>query len=71
MEEIDRADNIRIDDMTRFLEVLIEKSMAETVARVGKQSFNRSASRRGIEFINALGGGEIDLEGIDRHPELA
>ena len=54
LDQINRARDVRVDDVSGILEVLIEKPMAQPMAGIGEQRVDRPARRSGPELIHTL-----------------
>src|SRR6185295_10583655 len=65
VNQIDRADDVGVDDVLGFQEVLIEKGLTEPVAGVGEQRIDVAPAKGHIQVIDAVDGRQIDLHSID------
>ena len=65
MNEVDRAGDVGIHDVTGFVEILIKKSLAEAAAGIGEESCNRSTIDLAEELVDTLGGSKVSLHDLD------
>src|SRR3954468_16755818 len=66
VNEVDRAGDVGIHDVTGFVEILVQKCLAETAAGVGEESCNRAPIDLAEELVGTLYGGKISLHHLDR-----
>jgi hypothetical protein len=66
VDQVDRAGDVRVDDPARLVPLLIEEAMAEPPARVRKQRCHGPTNSRRAERVDALEGGQIQLQRLDR-----
>ncbi len=65
MDQVNGTGNVGIDDPPRFLEVLIQKRMAEAAPRIRQKGINLTTLRSCIQLVHAFGRGQIRLECLD------
>lgn len=65
VDQVDRAGDVGVDDLARFLKVLVKESAAKAAARVGHQKVDRTSVRRSVKLVDALCGGQVGLHGFD------
>ena len=62
LNEIDRAGDVRIDDVASRVEVLIEKGVAQSMSGVGEQGVNRAARGFREQLIDDVDRGQVGLD---------
>ena len=65
LDQIDRPGDVRVDDVPRVLEVLIEKSVSQPMPGVGEQRVDRPAGCSGPELIDAVGRRQVRFDDGD------
>jgi hypothetical protein len=65
LNQVDRPGDVGVDDVAHVLELLVEEGAAEAVAGVGEQRVDGPALRRGVQLVDAVLRGEVDLDGVD------
>ena len=71
LHQIDRARDVRVDDVAHVLEVLIEKAVSQPMARIGEQRIDGPACRRGPQLIHARGRRQVCFDDGDVRAETA
>jgi hypothetical protein len=69
-DEQQRARDVGVDDVLPLVRALLEEAVAESVARVRDQHVDRTVADDRKELIDAMPGGEVRLNFVDRDAKI-
>ena len=71
LDEVDRAGNVGVDDAQDIIEILIEKTFAQSTPGIGQQRLDWTIANRRIELVDAVDLREFGLQGLDFAPSAS